>query len=198
LPYEIARERSPRNGDVYFSIRNCLDEIRGRILLVEIAEDAETDEIANDAPAGECVNRGKTVVLFTENVYADLQGAEARIIEGGDMQAAVASRDENIGGAIIGARCIGFIKTCWYPHHNVANAVVQGLIEESFALREPEIGYLHVEVFADKRGKLIFEPLLLVIGVGKIVGIGADPEVCRSETWKTGRPHHESKNAFNN
>ena len=130
LPYEIPGERSPRNRDVYFPIRYRLDEIRGRIFLIEIAEDAEADEIANDTSAGECMNRRKTVVLLTENVNADPQRAEARIVEGGDMQVAIAPRYEDIGGAIIGARGIGFIETCRHAHHNVANTAFRVFLKK--------------------------------------------------------------------
>ena len=105
------------------------------------------------------------------------------------MQVAVAPRDEDIGRAIVGVRGIRFVETCRYAHHNVANTAVQCLLEESFALRKPEIANLHIQVFADKRGKLIFESLLLVIGVWKIVGVSADAQLRGRRTWKTDGRH---------
>ena len=53
LPHEVSGERAPRHRHVYLAICNSLDQIGGRIFLVEVAEDAEADEIANDAAAGE-------------------------------------------------------------------------------------------------------------------------------------------------
>jgi hypothetical protein len=118
--------------------------------------------------------RWKAVVLLTEDVNTDLQRAEARIVERRDVQVAIAPRDEDISGAIVGARRVSFVDACRHAHHNVADTTVQCFLKEGLALRKPEIGDLHVEIFADECGELIFKSLLLVIGVGEIVGIRTD------------------------
>ena len=47
------------------------------------------------------------------------------------MQIAIAPRDEDIGGAIVGMRGGGFIKARRYAHHHVADAALSVFLKNA-------------------------------------------------------------------
>jgi hypothetical protein len=121
----------------------------------------------------------------------DPQRVQPGIIERSDAQVVIAPRDEYITGAIVGSGRVGFVETGGHAHDHIARAAVQRLAEERFSLRKSEIGNLHIKIFPDERGDLILEALLLVIGIGKVVGISTDAQIGGAEAWKTGSNEHE-------
>src|SRR5437870_11837538 len=54
----------------------------------------------------------------------------------------------------------------------------------------PVVGDRRVQIAGDDVGDLVFEALLLVVGEGQVVRIGADPEVRRRPTLRTGHEGH--------
>ena len=66
---------------------------------------------------------------------------------------------------------------------HIAIAALQRVAHESHPLRQPRVGNTRIEIARDQVSDLVLEPLLLRVGEGEVVGIGADAEkrVMRNE-----------------
>ena len=191
---KVACKRSPGDGDVEFAIDHSIQKVGLRILLRKIAEDAEAYEIPGDSAARKSVDGRKAVSLFAQHVDANAKRTKPRIVEGGDIQIAIAPCNKDIGRAVIGVCCLRLFHAYRHSHHNIAESLLDGLAKEILALRKPEVLKVHVHVASNKIGDLVFEPMSLVIGVGKIAWICADthgggPRRLQRMPWRAGLTH---------
>ena len=158
------------------------------LLAIEQRQCAVADEIFDDAARGEGVDGRNTVVLLAEDMDADLQRAQARVVEAGDVQVAIAAGDEHVGGTVVGRGGLRLSKADRHAHHDVADACVERALEETSPLRQPEVVEGPVQVAArSDRGDLVLEALLLLVRERQVVRVGADPQLLRRSAPNSAR-----------
>jgi hypothetical protein len=61
-------------------------------------------------------------IVVADELYADAEVVEERIIEGADSQPLVLTVDKDIGGAVVGARRQRQVEVGWHAENHVAGA----------------------------------------------------------------------------
>ena len=78
---EEGRQGPPRHGHVDLAARNRLEDTRGRIRLAVVAVHGVTDNVRDDVSPGERVRGRRVRVVVTDELHADTQPAQRRIVE---------------------------------------------------------------------------------------------------------------------
>jgi hypothetical protein len=73
-------------------------------------------------------------IVVADELHADTEVGEERIIEGGDGQSLFLTAHKDIGGAIVGARRQRQIEVVWHAEDDAANARLQRVTDEAAAL----------------------------------------------------------------
>src|SRR5882672_5572624 len=82
---KITSDGSPDNGDLDFTIRNCLDQLSGRAVFSIIAKDAITNNVVDNSFFSKDM-RGRTVcVIVSDQMNADFHVLQGRIIKRDDL-----------------------------------------------------------------------------------------------------------------
>src|SRR2546423_8724785 len=99
---------------------------------------------------------------------------------------------EDVGRSVIGNRRTGALETRWHSDQQIALILIQGVAHEPAALCPPDVTQFRVEIASDEFGDSILEPLLLLVGERKVVGIGTDSHrpACRGGASRTARIDH--------
>ena len=91
-------------------------------------------------------------------------------------EVAVAAGNEDVGGAVVRLGGPSQLEVARDAHDHVAVAGLERIAHEAAALRPPRVRDSLAEIFGHEVGDGVFEALLLLVGVGKVVRIGADAE----------------------
>ena len=160
---KISGDRSPGDGQIHIAARDCLDQPGGGIGFLQSAEDVVADQVSNDSARDEGMDRRQLAVVITEHIYANPKRAQPGIVQRVDVQIAVAARNEDVAGTIIGPRCADSCHARGNAHHDVAQTGIESLVEEGLPLRKPGVGNAHAQVFRDHPAQFVFKPLFLLV-----------------------------------
>src|SRR6266571_1959514 len=136
------------------------------------------------------MRRRRVGVIVADHVDADLQALEDRVIERAQGEPAVGAVHEVVRGAVIRLRRRHGIEAHRGLDHDIAESAEDGVSQDAAAAGPPVVGNRRVQISGDDVGDLVFEALLLVVGEGQVVRIGADPEVRRRPALRTGHEGH--------
>src|SRR5947207_3049646 len=89
-----------------------------------------------------------------------------------------------------GSRCRDAVEDHRGLDHQVAESAEDGGSQEATAAGAQVVDDRRVEISRDEVGDLVLESLLLIVGEGQVVGIGADPEVRGRPGLRTGHEGH--------
>src|SRR5690348_4284941 len=99
----MAGERTPDDGDIHAAIDDRIHDLGRRMRPTIIAVNRESDDVAHDAAIREGMDRRRVDAVVADKLNADLQRAEARIVERTNIEMSVTARYKDVRGAIVGA-----------------------------------------------------------------------------------------------
>ncbi len=177
LPGEIARDRAPDDRDIDFAHRHGVDDRGRRVLFAVVAVHAVADHVLHDLPLPQGVGGRAVRIIVPDRVNADLELAQNRVIERADLEPAVFPIEKDIGGAVVGLGRQDKLVAAGNAHHHITGSLPQCVPDEAASLRPPGVTDASVQFRGDQLRDLVLEPFLPPIGIGKVVRVGADPEL---------------------
>src|SRR5690606_22204002 len=174
---EVTRDRTPRDRHIHVPPRHRLDQPGRRVRLRIVTVDTVADDVLDDLPPPERVRRRAVVVVVPDDVDADLQLAEDRVIQGSDLVPAILPVDEHVSGPVVRPGGEHELVARRHAHHQVALLLPQRVADEPAALRPPRVAQRRAELTGDELGELVLESFVSVVGVGEVVRIRAHPEL---------------------
>jgi hypothetical protein len=179
----VTRQRTPCNGRIDLSLRHCLDELRRRALLPVVAVQRVAADVVDDAALCQSMGGWSICPVVTDQMNADFQLAQNRIVERFDPVPSIGSPDKDVGGPVIRPRGLRQLEARGYAQDDVAGAGAKRVPDESPSLRPPCVFDPRIEVARDQLCDTVLESFQASIAERKIVRICAhskDPTVGRS------------------
>src|SRR5262249_47563401 len=144
-------------------------------------ERVETDDVRDDTPFGQLVDWRRIRVILAEQVDADLDRLQDRIIERLELEAFIFAVYEDVRRSVVRLRGADQVVAGWRADHDVAAALFERGIhrvpDEAAPLPPPDVADLRAEVFGDDLGDLVLEAFLLLVRERKVLRVGADAEL---------------------
>ncbi len=173
----VAAQGSPHDGDVDRARRHGVHDRAGRILCR--VERAETHHVVHDVALAQLVHRRRVAVVVAQQVHADFQRLQDRVVERRDGLAGLLM-DEDVAGSVVRLRGAHQVVVGRHADHDVAAAFFQRgvhrVADETAALTPPDVEGRGAEVLRQERRDLVFESVEPLVGQRHVLGIGADAE----------------------
>src|SRR5438067_1385056 len=123
--------------------------------------DQIADDVADGAAVGQRMRGRRVDVIVADHLHAHAPLFEARIVERLDAEVAVAARDEDVRGAVVGLGGPGQLEIAGNADDHVAVAGLQGVAHEAAPLRPPRVLDFLAEVARHKIRDGVLETLSL-------------------------------------
>src|SRR5205814_10081603 len=141
----------------------------------------EPDHVVDDAPFCQLVYGRGIGVVVAEEMYANPDFLENRIVERCDLKSLAFGIHKDIRRPVVRRRGPNQIVAGRHADYDVATPLLQGGVhgvsDEPPALSPPDVAGGRVQVSGDHVSDLVLEALQLSVGKGEILRIGAHTEL---------------------
>src|SRR3954447_27055077 len=126
------------------------------------------------------MNRWRIGSVVADDLDADLQSCELRIVEGCDLKSVFATGGEHVCRAIIGLGGAQPLQPGRNAGDEIAAPGIERVANEAAPLGPPSVFEVSMEGLGDDSGDRVLEALLLLVRKGQVVGVSTDAQVsCR-------------------
>src|SRR5438552_1750413 len=97
----VARHWAPRDRHIDIAARDSVDDLRRWTLLRIVTVNRVAFDVVDDSAIGECMCRRRIRPVVSNELDADANASQNRIIERARIDVSIAARHEDIGRAIV-------------------------------------------------------------------------------------------------
>src|SRR3954452_3297647 len=155
----VTGERTPYDGDIDLTTPQRVHDRRCRIRPAIVAIKGKAAQILDDAAPVEGTNRWRIGSVVADDLDADLQPCELRIVEGCDLKSVFATGGEHVCRAVIGLGGAQPLQLGRNPGDEIAAPGIERVANEAAPLGTPGVFEVGMEGLGDDSGDRVLEAL---------------------------------------